>query len=176
MEIITTHKSTDFDALASVIAGTLIYPGAVPLLPKTINPNVKAFLSIHKDLFDIRDIKAVNMEEVSRLIVVDTNSWERVDFSSEQKKNMNGLKTVLWDHHPKGDIKADWTCQEEIGANITLMLREIKNNNIELTPIHATLFLAGLYEDTGGLSFPSTTADKGILVSTVRLLPPASSR
>ena len=159
MEIITTHKSTDFDALASVIAGTLIYPGAVPVLPKTINPNVKAFLSIHKDLFDIKDIKTLNLENVSRLIVVDTNSWERIDIDNAQKKNMNGLKTVLWDHHPKGDIQADWTCREEIGANITLMLREIKKNNIHLTPIHATLFLAGLYEDTGGLTFPSTTAE-----------------
>lgn len=158
MEIITTHKSTDFDGLASVIAGTLMYPGVVPVLPKTINPNVKAFLSIHKDLFEIKDFKTVNMEEVTRLIVVDTNSWERIDIN-EQYKGINGLETVLWDHHPEGDIQADWKCQEEIGANITLMLRYIKKHNIELTPIHATLFLAGLYEDTGNLTFPSTTAE-----------------
>jgi len=50
MQIVTTHKNTDFDALASVIAATLIYPGTVPILPRSLNPNVKAFLSIHKDL------------------------------------------------------------------------------------------------------------------------------
>ena len=159
MEIIATHKSTDFDALASIIAGTLIYPDAVPVLSKAINPNVKAFLSIHKDLFDIKDMRSINFEDLSRLIVVDTNSWERIDIDNEQKNNMNGLKIILWDHHPGGDIQADWACREEIGANITLMLREIKKNNIELSPIHATLFLAGIYEDTGGLTFPSTTAE-----------------
>ncbi len=63
MEIITTHKSTDFDGLASVIAGTLIYPGVVPVLPKTINPNVKAFLSIHKDLFKTLTIDKINPEK-----------------------------------------------------------------------------------------------------------------
>ena len=43
MQIVTTHKNTDFDALASVIAATLIYPGSLPILPKTLNPNVSLF-------------------------------------------------------------------------------------------------------------------------------------
>ena len=47
-------------------------------------------------------------------------------------------------------------CQERIGANITLMIREIKKKKILLTPIQATLFLIGLYEDTGSLTFSST--------------------
>ncbi|MBW1894353.1 MAG: CBS domain-containing protein [Deltaproteobacteria bacterium] len=158
MEIITTHKSTDFDALASVIAGTLIYPGVVPVLPKTINPNVKAFLSIHKDLFKTLTIDKINPEKITRLIVVDTNTWGRTGLTGKFKDH-RGFEIVLWDHHPGGDIKPDWKCQEEIGATITLMLRHIKAHKIELTPVHATLFLAGLYEDTGGLSFPSTTAE-----------------
>jgi len=33
MEIATTHKSTDFDGLASLIAATLLYPDAIPVLP-----------------------------------------------------------------------------------------------------------------------------------------------
>jgi len=47
MQVVTTHKNTDFDALASVVAATILYPGTIPVLPKTLNPNVKAFLSIH---------------------------------------------------------------------------------------------------------------------------------
>jgi hypothetical protein len=35
------------------------------------------------------------------------------------------------------------------------MIREIKKQKILLTPIQATLFLIGLYEDTGSLTFPS---------------------
>ena len=51
MHIVTTHKGTDFDALASVVAVNLLYPGFVTVLPGSLNPNVRAFLSLHKDLF-----------------------------------------------------------------------------------------------------------------------------
>ena len=51
MEIITTHKNVDFDALASVFAAALLYKDAQVVLPKSINPNVRAFLALHKDLF-----------------------------------------------------------------------------------------------------------------------------
>ena len=49
--IAVTHKNMDFDALASLTAAVLLFPDAMPLMPKTVNPNVKAFLSLHKDAF-----------------------------------------------------------------------------------------------------------------------------
>jgi CBS domain-containing protein len=39
------------------------------------------------------------------------------------------------------------------------MVRQLKEERKTLTPIQATLFLAGLYEDTGSLTFPATTAE-----------------
>jgi CBS domain-containing protein len=39
------------------------------------------------------------------------------------------------------------------------MVKRIKDEGIVLSPIQATLLLAGIYEDTGNLTFPSTTAD-----------------
>ena len=50
MQIITTHQGTDFDAAASVLAAKILYPEAIAVLPKSLNPKVRAFLSIHKDL------------------------------------------------------------------------------------------------------------------------------
>jgi len=47
MQLVTTHKNTDFDALASVVAATILYPDAIPVLPVNVNPNVRAFLSLH---------------------------------------------------------------------------------------------------------------------------------
>ncbi len=158
MQIITTHKNTDFDALASMIAATVLYPKAVCVLPKTVNPNVKAFLSIHKDIFDMRSPGEIDFDKVKSLIVVDTNTWsrlERMDLLSTRKD----LEIILWDHHKcDSDIKATWKCQEESGSNVTLMAGRIKKEKKKISPIQATLFLAGLYEDTGNLSFPSTTA------------------
>ena len=47
-------------------------------------------------------------------------------------------------------------CQEEMGANVTLMIRILREERKLITPVQATLFLSGIYEDTGNLTFPST--------------------
>lgn len=159
MEVITTHKATDFDALASLVAASIIYPEAVALLPKNVNPNIKAFLSIHKDLFDLETANDLNLDAVSRLIVVDANRWDRLE-------GMNGLMgrddldIHIWDHHKEtGDIVSSWSCVEEVGAATTIFVQRLEEEKrLLLSPMHATLFLAGIYEDTGNLTFPSTTA------------------
>jgi nanoRNase/pAp phosphatase (c-di-AMP/oligoRNAs hydrolase) len=159
MQIITTHKNTDFDALASTVAATLLYPGALPVLPKSVNPNVKAFLSIHKDVFNIHTPDEIHFDEVESLIVVDVNRWDRLEGMNALRKKDN-LDIAVWDHHPiKGDIQAKWNYREEMGANITLMVRQLRKRKEELTPAQATLFLSGLYEDTGNLRFPSTKSE-----------------
>ncbi|MDH3566968.1 MAG: DHH family phosphoesterase, partial [Desulfobacteraceae bacterium] len=159
MQIVTTHKNMDFDALASTVAATILYPEAIPVLPRSANPNVKAFLSIHKDFFDVSTFDDIDADAVKRLIVVDINSWERLGRIG-MLKNRENLEIHLWDHHSgTGDIQPTWKCQEEMGANITLMIRQLKSEKKKLTPIQATLFLTGLYEDTGHLTFPASTAE-----------------
>jgi len=159
MHIVTTHKNTDFDALASVIAATILYPGAIPVLPKTLNPNVKAFLSIHKDLFQVCTPDDIDFSQVSRLIVTDVNKWERLERLANLRDRTD-LEIFLWDHHTsEGNIKADFVCQEPAGASVTLLVRQLRKEAKVMTPIQATLLLAGIYEDTGNLTFPSTGAE-----------------
>jgi nanoRNase/pAp phosphatase (c-di-AMP/oligoRNAs hydrolase) len=155
-QIITTHRNTDFDAMASVVAAQLIYPDAQVVLPHQINPNVQRFLSIHKDHFEFPRVHEVDLEKTEMMIVVDANEWRRLD-RLDLLRNKPELTVDLWDHHPgNGDLEPDWACCEPMGANITLMLRKLKENRTLMTPMQATLFLLGLYEDTGSLSFPST--------------------
>ncbi|MGD9300593.1 MAG: CBS domain-containing protein [Desulfobacterales bacterium] len=162
MQIITTHKGADFDAAASVLAAKILYPEAVAVLPKSLNPNVKAFLSIHKDLFEIQTPPEIELDKVTSLIIVDTNRWDRLD-RLKRLKEKAGLEIFLWDHHlSQGDIDATWKCEETVGATITLLIRNLKQQNQNLTPIQATLFLAGLYEDTGNLTFPATKAEDAL--------------
>lgn len=155
MKVVTTHKGADFDALASLVAATLVYPGSIPVLPKTINPNLKGFLSIHKDLFDLYSPQEIDLNEATTLIVVDTCSWNRLE-GMDVLKDKEDLEIILWDHHVKGDIDADFSVIEETGATITLLVRELEKSRKLITPIQATLFLMGLYEDTGNLTFSST--------------------
>lgn len=156
-QIITTHKNTDFDAYASMVAATLIYPEAIAAVPKTVNPNVRAFMSIHKDVFDHVDRWNIETGKVSRLIVVDTAEWSRLGPIAKLRQRPE-LEIWVWDHHSGGDMDATWKCQEPVGATITLLLGRLQAIQKSITPIQATLFLAGLYEDTGNLTFPGTAA------------------
>jgi nanoRNase/pAp phosphatase (c-di-AMP/oligoRNAs hydrolase)/CBS domain-containing protein len=159
MQIVTTHKNADFDAFASVVAATLLFPEALAVLPKTLNPNVKAFLSIHKDLFETHAPGEIDLKRVQRLIVVDASSWSRLD-RIDALKSRKGLEILVWDHHIEtGTIRAGQSCIEAVGATTTLLVRELRRRHKILTPMQATLLLAGIYEDTGNLTFPSTCAE-----------------
>ncbi len=159
MHVVTTHKNTDFDGFASVVAVNLLFPEAYALLPKTLNPNVKAFLSIHKDLFKTHTCGEIDLKRIQRLIVVDTSSWNRLD-RLDGLKNRKDLDIQVWDHHiERGTICADQSCIEPVGATTTLLVRELKRQHKLLTPMQATLLIAGIYEDTGNLTFPATTAE-----------------
>ena len=157
-QIITSHRNADFDAVASMVAASIIYPDAVVAIPKAINPNVRAFISIHKDVFDFQDRGTIETDQVQRLIVVDTADWSRLG-PIAQLRGKEDLEVVVIDHHAGGDIKAECMTQEQTGAAITLLVRELKERRKLITPIQATLFLAGLYEDTGNLTFSSCTPE-----------------
>jgi nanoRNase/pAp phosphatase (c-di-AMP/oligoRNAs hydrolase) len=158
-ELIVTHKNSDFDAIASIYAANILYPDAIPVLPKTVNLNVRSFLSIHKDHFPSYLMRDVDFNHISRLIVVDTGTWSRIE-GFEILKEMGGLKIHLWDHHDeKGDISADFECREHVGATVSLLVRTLKEKQRKISPIEATLFLTGIYEDTGNLIFPSTNSN-----------------
>ncbi|WP_028583594.1 CBS domain-containing protein [Desulfogranum mediterraneum] len=157
MQIATTHMNTDFDGLASILAATLIYPDCVAVCPKNANPNVQRFLALHKTAFKIVLPKEIDLGAVRRLVVVDTNQWRRLDRLGPLQER-DDVEILLWDHHMGlGDINPHWQRVEKVGATITLMIEEIKAQGLELTPLLATVFLLGLYEDTGQLTFSSTT-------------------
>lgn len=158
--IVTTHLNTDFDALASVIGATLLYPGSVGVIPKMVNQNVSRFLSTHKSAFELILPNEVTPELVEKLIVVDTDQWHRLD-RMDKLKSRDDLHIEIWDHHMQnaGTIEAQTVHKEETGATVTLLIREMKRRKITLSTLESTVLLIGLYEDTGHLSFPSTTPE-----------------
>ncbi|MGD9309622.1 MAG: tRNA nucleotidyl transferase, partial [Desulfosarcina sp.] len=121
-QIITTHGNTDFDAFACLAAAQVIYPDARVAIPSAVNPNVRAFISIHKDMFDTVERQRIDPDAIRRLIVVDTADWRRLGHLSTLK-HRSDVEVMLWDHHNAGDIVAAWKCQEAVGATITLFVR-----------------------------------------------------
>ncbi|MBW1781724.1 MAG: CBS domain-containing protein [Deltaproteobacteria bacterium] len=164
MEVITTHRNVDFDALASVFAAAMIYEGAMPVLPRSLNANVRAFLALHKDLFPFHAFGDVDLNEVSRLVVVDAQNWSRLGRIREIR-DREGLDIHLWDHHKEtGDFQASWACTRAVGAASSLLVLRLERDQTPISPMQATLFLAGIYEDTGNMTFPSTRADDAMAV------------
>jgi CBS domain-containing protein len=77
----------------------------------------------------------------------------------DELSQRSDLPCIVWDHHmAPGTIKAVEVHREEVGAAVTLLLEQMMAADTPFSPIHATLFLLGIYDDTGFLSFPSTTA------------------
>ena len=106
--------------MASTVAASILYPEAVPVLPRRVNPNVKAFLSIHKDIFKTSSFDDIPLDDVKRLVVVDINSWGRLGRIRGLKKSKN-LEILLWDHHSNaGDITPTWKCQDRWGRTLPL--------------------------------------------------------
>ncbi|GAB7024574.1 CBS domain-containing protein [Salidesulfovibrio brasiliensis] len=158
MRIITTHTGTDFDALASMVACTHLYSGSVGVLPDRVNPEVKQFLALHGSILRVTPRKGFELGGVTSLVVVDANSWKRLDGMDALAKREE-LEIICWDHHMEGvTIESTETHREETGAAVTLLLEEMQRRDTPFTPMHATLFLLGIYSDTGGLRYPSATA------------------
>ena len=157
MQIVTSHTNTDFDALASMVACTCLYPGTVGVLPNHVMPGVKAFMAIHQDLLRVTPRKGFDLAGVDRLVVVDTNQWRRLDNMAPLAKRED-LPVICWDHHMAGtDIESAEAHREEVGATVTLILEEMDRQQTPFTPMQATLFLLGIYHDTGCLTFSSAT-------------------
>jgi len=153
MDVILTHEHTDFDALASLLAAAKLYPEAVPVLPRQMNRNLRDFLALYGDEFPFAEARELRRQRIARALLVDTQS-------AVPLKGMGSHTHVqVIDHHPRSpDLNPAWEFQgEELGATTTLLVEQIAEANIPLTPIEATLLLLGIYEDTGSLSYISTT-------------------
>jgi len=153
MHLVCTHEQADFDAVASLLGVRLLDPEAMPVLPRRVNRNVRAFVTLYGDHLPFVEFDELPRSRVERLTVVDTQS------SPSIKGVRADTKVHLIDHHPPSDdTDPTWTAHiEEVGATATLLVEEIQEVGRDLSPVQATLLLLGIYEDTGSLSYASTT-------------------
>ena len=153
MDLILTHEQTDLDGLASMLGAHLLRPEAIALLPRQINRNGKAFLRRYANELPFSDYQALPHESISSVFLVDTQSLVTLRGMNEQTN-----VTVL-DHHPrKVQIHPNWQVELHLtGACATILVEKLKEQNITLSPIEATLMLLGIYEDTGSLTYSCTT-------------------
>lgn len=158
MDVITTHTNADFDSLASMLAAKKLYPHAVLVFPGSQERSLRDFF-IHSTLYalEVERIKNIDLQEVHRLILVDTRQMSRIGKFSEVVSKP-GVDIHIYDHHPPSsdDLHGSLEVISEVGATTTLLLNLLRERGIEITSDEATVMLLGIYEDTGNLTFPST--------------------
>ncbi len=160
-ELIATHSNTDFDAFAGMVAAHKLYPEAAMVLSGAVNRNVREFRTLFADEIAVTDAGAIDLAAVTRLILIET-------FHANRLAELGPLTTrgdveiVVFDHHrPAGVLPAFIEPANVItsddGSLVTLMLRIVAGRGLEVSPLEATLFALGIHEDTGSLTFPTTT-------------------
>lgn len=155
MNLIITHENGDFDALASAVAASKLYPDSLVLMPEPLQPNVRSFVNLYRDLLPLIDPRDL-VEDIDNMIVVDTNRRDRL---GKWGQLIDSARSVaVYDHHPgEEDLGADLSVIEAVGSTTTIIIEEIRRCKITLTDFEATLFTIGIYEDTGCLTYDITT-------------------
>lgn len=159
LEVILTHEHTDFDALASLLAASLLFVDALPVLPAQLNRNVRDFVALYKNQFPFLQARELPRQPIKRLILVDTRT------ANWPKRVADDATYYVIDHH-SFDVPAPefgqgsgevtfWT--EQVGANTTMLVEKLQQQQFELSPVQATLLALGIHEDTGSLTYASTT-------------------
>jgi tRNA nucleotidyltransferase (CCA-adding enzyme) len=158
-EVIVTHGNTDFDAFASMLAARRLYPDAVVCVAGSLSRNVREFYRLHADELGAVEVSRLELDAIRRLIVVDTTDADRLGELEPVARDPK-VETVFFDHHatrppevpapPNAVVSGD-------GALTTTLIGILAERELAVTPLEATVFALGIHEDTGSLTYPSTT-------------------
>ncbi len=171
LDVILTHEHTDFDALASLLAASLLYPQATPVLPRQMNRNVREFVSLYHSHLPFIQPSHLPRRRIAKVVLVDTRALnlprglapdaellvidhhvEVSDTGSDGKPAADGVRSPQRDQPARRQV---WS--EPVGANTTLLVERLMESGAQLRPLHATLFALGIHEDTGSLTYGGTT-------------------
>ena len=152
MLLILTHENADFDAIASLLGAYKLNPEGVPLLPRRVNRNVMQFLTLYWDVLPYIRPDEWKKKKVDNVLLVDTHSLSSV------RGVVRHPHVRVIDHHLGQKRHEDWTYHvEALGATTTLLVEQLRHRGLALTSEEATLLMLGIYEDTGSMTYDTTT-------------------
>jgi len=161
MNVITTHTNADFDCLGAMIAASRLYPGSLLSFPGSQEKNLRDFIAHHADYLPaVTRARDINLETISRLIIVDCQQASRIGRFAEIL-DRPGLDVHIYDHHPcTGDsIRHTGGIIRPCGSVSSILTCKLIEQGITVSPEEATMIMLGVYEDTGRLLFLPTTRD-----------------
>lgn len=161
MDLVLCHTTADFDTLGAAVGVTLFNPAARIVLAGGCHPTVQTFLALHRDEYPLIERRAVNLDAVAAIAVVDTQSVERLGPVGDWVITVaqRGGQVSVYDHHPEGDrtLPATAFIVDAVGAATTLVVEQLQARDITLNTSQATVMALGIHVDTGSLTFTSST-------------------
>ncbi len=153
MLLILTHENSDFDAVASLWAAHRLHPEGVPLLARRLNRNVNQFLTLYWGVFRYRRQDDWRRQKIDEVLLVDTHALPSVRGLRPQ------TPVRVIDHHEKEMVRPEWRVHvDPVGATTTILAEMMQQAGLKISSEEATLFLLGVYEDTGNLTYDTTTS------------------
>jgi len=150
--LITTHSSPDFDGIAAAYGLSKLYPESRLFLPQAGAENVRRFLADFSRCFPLWE--EPDLSQVNRLVMADFSSWKRAGTLEVLREK---VPLHIYDHHRHYVPESQLDFAQPLGATTTLVVEIARKRRLFINPWEATLFLIGIYEDTGFLAYPSTT-------------------
>ncbi|MBC6431712.1 CBS domain-containing protein [Nostoc sp. HG1] len=159
MDLILCHTTADFDALGAAVGLTRLLPGSKIVLSGGSHPPVRDFLALHRDEYPLIERRSVNPEKIRSLTVVDTQQRDRLGKASEWLDLPHLTEIIIYDHHlgQESDIPATESYISSVGATTTLIVEQLQQQEISLTPAEATVMALGIHVDTGSLTYDQST-------------------
>ena len=94
MHVIATHTNADFDAIASMLGAWYLYPDARPVLPPTLNRNVRDFITLYENMLPFYHQNELGRSRITRLTLVDT---QQIPYNLKHLAEPLALHII--DHH-----------------------------------------------------------------------------
>ncbi len=162
MQAIITHDMADFDGLAACVAAQKLYPEATIVLGRRLGTGLVDFMALHKDRFATVRYTDIDPDSVSLLVVVDFRRRSRLENFAEllSRVERGDIEVHVYDHHAAAadDLVGTVEVVQPVGSATTLLVEQIQLRGIEVDVLEATLFVLGIFADTGSLGYATTTS------------------
>jgi tRNA nucleotidyltransferase (CCA-adding enzyme) len=160
VELLVTHVGADFDAFASMLVARRLHPAARLFFPGSREGSVRRMLEARGVVLDELRQRDVDPAAIQRVVLCDTRQRERLGVVAEWLAQRPELEVLAYDHHPDSptDVAVSGgRVDAAVGATATLIAEALREKGLAPEPEEATLLLMGIYEDTGSLSYPTTS-------------------
>lgn len=162
MKIVATHRNADFDAFGAMVGVRLLDPEVVFFFPGGQEVALRSFLQTGVYPFEEIKNKAVKTAPIEQVYLVDTSDLSHLGNLTARLKT-EGLPLTVYDHHEEAGFALPGTEGKREyrrrGSTCTILTEILREKEVFIPSLEATLLLMGIHEDTGHLMFQETAVE-----------------